>query len=424
MYIQSFYACQKRIIRTFIKTTGCIPITTYYVYYPRMQKKIDDLVGDGQGKIPTPPSKMTELETLHWLEEQNKRETKEQRQALRTKIRSGISEILSDQLFGGNDQQVELWRRLADRVVVQKHIEGIAVLAGSPYKMIRANKDDEELTPRTRVLVQKIESLLLELASDKQALPSRPSAVLLADLIDSTFSEDRRLRNSILQRSHAITKVNSFLINKSKKQATQREMPDYYKSIGEYISSCVSEYESILDNSASSSLKAMYRRHATEWAAFTQKYLITSKKIRSEKSAQAWLDKVKSRSRYESEIQNHLLSSAVARTISTIEFSAKSNASKRADYLLINGIQLDFKARGLDGFLAIANFPSTLKTKPFRIMAEMQHMAEGELKLPEMEFSFLGNPPIALEISIRAHTNPDTYEQFAEFIVKALSTIK
>ena len=114
----------------------------------------------------------------------------------------------------------------------------------------------------------------------------------------------------------------------------------------------------------------------------------------------------------------------MARNISTLELSAKNNPSKRADYLLINGIQLDFKARGLDGFLAIANLPTTLKTKPFRIMAEMQHMAESELKLPEMEFSFLGNPPIALQISINAYTNPDTYEQFAEFIVKALSTIK
>jgi hypothetical protein len=389
-----------------------------------MQKKVDGFVGGDQSTIPTPPSKMTELETLKWLEEQNKWETREQRQALRTKIRLGISEILSDQLFGGNDQQVELWRRLADRVVVQKHIEGIALLAGSPYKMIRVNKDDKELTPRTRVLVQKIESLLLELASDKEVLPNRPSATLLADLIDSTFSEHRRLRNSILQRSHAITKVNTFLINKSKNQAVQKEMPDYYKSIGEYISSCVSAYESNQRNSASSSIKAMYRRHATEWAAFTQKYLITSKKIRSEKSAQAWLDNVKTKSRYESEIHNHLFNSVVARNVSTLELSAKNNSSKRADYLLINGIQLDFKARGLDGFLAIANLPTTLKTKPFRIMAEMQHMAESELKLPEMEFSFLGNPPIALQISINAYTNPDTYEQFAEFIVKALSTIK
>ena len=157
-----------------------------------MQKKVDGFVGGDQSTIPTPPSKMTELETLKWLEEQNKWETREQRQALRTKIRLGISEILSDQLFGGNDQQVELWRRLADRVVVQKHIEGIALLAGSPYKMIRVNKDDKELTPRTRVLVQKIESLLLELASDKEVLPNRPSATLLADLIDSTFSEHRR----------------------------------------------------------------------------------------------------------------------------------------------------------------------------------------------------------------------------------------
>ena len=197
-----------------------------------MQKKVDGFVGGDQSTIPTPPSKMTELETLKWLEEQNKWETREQRQALRTKIRLGISEILSDQLFGGNDQQVELWRRLADRVVVQKHIEGIALLAGSPYKMIRVNKDDKELTPRTRVLVQKIESLLLELASDKEVLPNRPSATLLADLIDSTFSEHRRLRNSILQRSHAITKVNTFLINKSKNEAVQKEMPDYYKSIG------------------------------------------------------------------------------------------------------------------------------------------------------------------------------------------------
>ena len=407
-----------------MEIADCVPRTTYYVYYSRMQKKVDGLFANGQSTIPTPPSKMTELKTLHWLEDQNKRETKQQRQALRSKIRSGISEILSNQLFGGNDQQVELWRRLADRVVVQKHIEGLAVLAGSPYKMIRVNKNDEELTPRTRVLVQKIDSLLLELASDKQALPSRPSATLLADLIDSTFTEDRRLRNSILQRSHAITKVNSYLISKSKDQAVQEEMPDYYKSIGEWISSSVSAYESSLKNSASSSMEAMYRRYATEWAAFTQKYLITSKKIRSEKSAQAWLDKVKTKSRYESEIHNHLLDSAVTPTISILEFSAKSNASKRADYLLINGIQLDFKARGLDGFLAIANFPSTLKTRPFRIMAEMQHMAEGERKLPEMEFSFLGNPPVALEISISAHTNPDTYEQFAEFIVKALSTIK
>lgn len=401
-----------------------MPRTMYYVYYSRMQKEFDGFTGGDQSAIPTPPSKMTELETLEWLEEQNKKETKGQRQTLRTKIRLGISQILSDQLFGENDQQLDLWRRLADRVVVQKHIEGIALLAGSPYKMIRANKADKELTPRTKVLVYKIESLLSDLTLDKEVLLNRPSATSLADLIDNTFSEQRRLRNLILQRSHAITKVNSFLIKISKDLAVQREMPDYYKSIGEYISLCVSAYESSATNSSSSSIKAMYRRHATEWASFAQKYLITSKKMKSEKSAQAWLDKVKTKSRYESEIHNHLINSGVSRNISALDFSAKTLPSKRADYMLINGIQLDFKAKGLDGFLAIANFPTTLKTKPFRIMAEMQHMAESELKLPEMEFSFLGNPPVALEISISAHTNPDTYEQFAEFIVKALSTFK
>ena len=95
------------------------------------------------------------------------------------------------------------------------------------------------------------------------------------------------------------------------------------------------------------------------------------------------------------------------------EVVSKSSPKRRVDYVLRNGIEIDFKALGSQGFVAIATFPPKLESKPFRIMAEIQKKAERESRLPAMSLSFLGNPPNGLEIGIGADSTTDIYEFFA-----------
>ena len=241
----------------------------------------------------------------------------------------------------------------------------------------------------------------------------------MADRIDIAFKDDRSVRNAILQRSHSISRVNNFVLKSDDQQLLDKKMTTYYKTISEFIVNTSKAYEE--SNKRSQVLQANARRHASEWAAFAQKNLIDSLKLRADQ-----VDKLlfkTAQSRYEKEITQRLTAGESSTLVTATEVVSIANPERRADFVLRNGIEVDFKALGSKGFVAIATFPPNLKSKPFRMMAEIQQKAERESKLPEMSLSFVGNPPNGLEIGIRAHSTADIYELFAEFVVKSLSTI-
>jgi hypothetical protein len=375
--------------------------------------------------LPTPPPGGTIEATLNWLEQVNKSETKQQRNELRTKIQNGIIELLQDELFSKSDHQTVFWRKIVQSVVVQKHVNGLALIAGSAYNLIRTNRNDQDLLTRPKVLEQRLEALLEELASLQGLERIDLESTRLAEKIDTTFVLERKLRNTILQKSHSVTKVNTFLLGSSRHLKLADKMPTYYKSIGEFIFDCSEAYQNAADDN--SSAKARHKRHANEWSAFAQKFLIDSKKLRSKKSEKDWLEKTGAVSRYQPLISQSLGSKSSNRTqitVSAVQRLTKVESTKSSDFYLRNGVEIDFKAQGAQGFLAIANFPPSLKSTPFRIMAEIQHLAQKEQKLPEMTIGFVGDPPSGLEIRIGSHASLEIYELFAEFIVRALATIR
>jgi hypothetical protein len=369
--------------------------------------------------LPTPPSGGTIKTTLEWLEAQNKAETKERRNALRSQIEKGIFNFLEAAItpqFAAVDSR----QRVTWNLLIQQHIGAIALVAGSPYKLIKVNAEDKELTPRVKVLEIKLQLLAKEYASWLGVSDLPFSLHGLADRIDLAFKEDRSLRNAILQRSHSITKVNNFVLKSGDEELLSRKMTTYYKTISQFIDSTSRSYEESHKNNTVAQANA--RRHATEWAAFAQKYLIDSLKLRAERGEKLLFKAAQSR--YEREITQRLMAGDSATAIVATEAVSKVAPSKRADFVLSNGVEVDFKALGSKGFVATATLPSKLKSKPFRVMAEIQQLAERESRLPEMNLSFVGNPPSGLEISIGANSNADVYELFAEFVVKSLSTIK
>ena len=370
------------------------------------------------GSIPTPPAGGTIKTTLEWLEAQNKAETKERRNALRAQIEKGILKLLQDSP-PARFSESESKQRVTWNLLIQQHVNGLALVAGSPYKMIRAKTEDEQLTPRVRVLEQKLDSLMQEYSSWFGSTQSLIDIHALADHIDIAFKEDRSLRNAILQRSHSISKVNNFVLKSGDQELLEKKMTTYYKTISQFIVDTSKAYEE--SNSRNQVLQTNARRHASEWAAFAQKYLIDSLKLRSDRSDKLLFKAAQSR--YERDITQRLMAGESSALITATEVVSTAVPRRNADFVLRNGIEVDFKALGSKGFVAIATFPRNLKSKPFRIMAEIQQKAERESKLPEMSLSFIGNPPKGLEISIGAHSTADTYELFAEFVVKSLSNI-
>ena len=369
--------------------------------------------------IPTPPPGGTVKTTLQWLEAQNKAETKERRNALRSQIERGIFKFLEEAITP-KYAAVDSRQRVTWNLLIQQHVGGIALVAGSPYKLMKANPEDKELTPREKVLELKLEVLAKEYASWLGVTELPFSLHGIADRIDFAFKEDRSLRNAILQRSHSITRVNNFVLKSEDQELLNRKMTTYYKTISKFIDSTSKSY---IDSQDSNSVtQANARRHATEWAAFAHKYLIDSLKLRADRSEKLLFKAAQSR--YEREITQRLMASDSSTAIVATEVVSKVAPSRRADFVLSNGVEVDFKALGSQGFVAMATLPSKLKSKPFRIMAEIQQLAEREVRLPEMNLSFVGNPPNGLEISIGASSNADIYELFAEFVVKSLSTIK
>lgn len=371
------------------------------------------------GSIPTPPPGGTIKTTLDWLEVQNKAETKERRNALRSKIEKGIFNLL-EAAIAPRSAPIDSRQRLTWNLLIQQHISSIALVAGSPYKLMKVTAEDKELTPRVKVLDTKLQLLAREYASWLGVSDLPFSLQGLADRIDLEFKEDRSLRNAILQRSHSITRVNNFVLKSGDEELLSRKMTTYYKTISQFIERTSQTYvESYKTDSVA---QANARRHATEWAAFAQKYLIDSLKLRAERGEKLLFKAAQSR--YEREITQRLMAGDAATAIVASEVVSRGAPNKRADFVLSNGVEVDFKALGSKGFVANATLPSKLKSKPFRIMAEIQQLAERENRLPEMNLSFIGNPPNGLEISIGANSNADVYELFAEFVVKSLSTIK
>jgi|LauGreDrversion4_1035100.scaffolds.fasta_scaffold15592_6 hypothetical protein len=374
---------------------------------------------EGQVNLPIPPSGGTIKETIEWLEKQNKRETKEQRSALRVKIEKQLFLMLQSYAAikpdSGNFAQRTTWNLL-----IQQHVPGIALIAGSPYKSLRAKKEDMDLTPRVDVLEQKIRLLLAAASSLPGISAASIDVAQLANKVEIAFREDRSLRNVILQRSYSITRVNNFILKLDNQELLEQKMTTYYKTIQEIISNMSKAYQE--SNSSSSVAIANARRHATEWADFAYKYTISALKLKAKKSEDLFL-KI-THSRYDSDITKHLMSSDSSNAIMATEVASSSSTRRRADFVLKNGVEIDFKALGSQGFQARAALPSNLNAKPFRVLAEIQQMAESEKGLPEMNLSFTGNPPNGLIVSINANSSASVYEAFAEFVVKAFAMIR
>lgn len=366
---------------------------------------------------PTPPSGGTIKTSIEWLEAQNKLETKERRNSLRSKIERDVLEMLKTPPGGFSNTDPK--QHITWNLLIQQHVNDIALVAGSPYKMIRAKTDDAELTPRVKVLEQKLDLLLKEYSTWVGNIDKLIDLSAVADRIDHTFKEDRSLRNAILQRSHSISKVNNFVLKSEDRELLDRKMTTYYKTISKFIESTSKAYE---ENSKDNTVdKVNARRHTAEWRDFAQKYLIDSLKLSADRGAKLLYEAAQSR--YERDITQRLMIGESSTHVATTEVASKSSPKRRVDYVLRNGIEIDFKALGSQGFVAIATFPPKLESKPFRIMAEIQKKAERESRLPAMSLSFLGNPPNGLEIGIGADSTTDIYEFFAEFVVKSLSNI-
>jgi len=378
-----------------------------------------EVAEESQATLPTPPPGGTIGTTIQWLEKQNKAETKEQRYGLRKKIEKQLFSMLQQyaaiQPHSGDRAQRINWNLL-----IQQHVPGIALIAGSPYKMIRAKVEDKELTPRVDVLEQKIGLLFAEYSSLPGIIPVPINVPQLADKIEMAFREDRSLRNVILQRSHSITKVSNFILDLNNQEMLKQAMTRHEVIVSDFIRNMSKAYEE--SNSGSAIAQTNARRHATEWAAFAQNYLISNLKIENKKA-----DKLISKavhSRYGPDITKRLLSGGSSNVIVATEVASKIISRRSADFVLKNGVEIDFKALGSQGFEALAMLPSNLNAKPFRVLAEIQQMAEIEKGLPEMKLSFTGNPPKGLVVSIGANSNADVYEAFAEFVVKAFSAIR
>lgn len=374
---------------------------------------------------PTPPSGGTIKTSVEWLELQNKAWAKERRGDIRGRAEEEIYLLLGGRpalqppntaLPGKLNfaQKQAGWQQL-----LKKHASDLARIAGSPYKMIRAKPGDDQLTSRVVLLELALRSLLSEYAHwlGVAELPVPPNASFS---IDMQFEGLRSLRNAVLQRTHAISKVNNFVLKSGDKALLERKMTTYYKSISEFIDATVNNF---LDaNKGSTILLSNARRYVREWEPFARKHLIDSLKLRRANEDELLLKT--SQGKYERDIMARLVASESSVAISGVEVASKASPRQKADLVLNNGVEVNFKALGAKGFVALATLPTKLKSKPFRVMAEIQRLAENEKRIPELHLALIGNPFSGIEISIDAHSNADVYERFMEFVVNSLSTIK